>query len=246
METVSEKMTNLVKTNEPQAKWYPVSIKRLDDYLIRAIHIGKGYRNVYALRKNLAYNLQYLEYLDRTAVDLKLSEVIYAQTWKTFIIVGCGVVESLLYYLLVTKDLHSKCDLELVAETLSNPTKMEGETRLIKSKIFRKLTHPKTVQMSFESMLKKAEAKKIFGPDHAIYSKLNYLRGLRNKVHLHESSHEYDTDWNCFSWSSVCAMAEVLYGIFASKIFSPSKEELTYFSYLLRYKERPSLILGDT
>ena len=231
-------MTALLKSTESREKWYPVSINRLDSFLNRVVYMGRGYRNVYALRKNLAYNLQYLEYLNRTAVDLNLTEVIYTQTWKTFIIVGCGIVESLLYFILVAKDLHSKTDLEFMADISSNPIRLDGELRVIKSKVFKKLSHSRPEQMSFDSMLKKAESKKLLGSDHELYVKLNYLRNLRNKVHLQEISHEFDTDWNSFNWNSVCAMASVLHAIFTSKIFSPTEEEMEYFSYLLRYAKR--------
>ena len=56
----------LVKKTEGAGPWCPVTIDDLDELLIKVIHSGRGYRHSYALRRNIAYNLQHVEYLDRT------------------------------------------------------------------------------------------------------------------------------------------------------------------------------------
>lgn len=48
---------------------------------------------------NIAYNLQYLEYLQQTVKELSLSSVLLTQTYKSYIIVAVSVIESILFHL---------------------------------------------------------------------------------------------------------------------------------------------------
>ncbi len=226
---------SLTKTTESAGPWYPVSIDRLDSLLEKAIYAGRGYRHTYALRRNIAYNLQHIEFLDRCLLDLKLSGVLERQTWKAIIIVGCGITESLLHFLLIANSAHSKTEWELVVIAPGNPKKMDGEIRKVDSHIYRKLPSPKLKEMTFDGMLKKAETRKVLGSSHDLYANLQRLRPLRNKVHLQEIGGAADTDWNAFNEEEVSAMAEVLYKVFTSNIFRPSAEEREYFGYLNRY-----------
>lgn len=229
-------MTEISKISDSKGGWYPVSIDKLDALLIKVIYSGRGYRYTYALRRNLAYNLQYFEYLDRTLLDLKLTNVLIKQSRKTFIIIGCGIVESLLHYLLIADGSYSTTDWELITVAPGNPKNIEGEIRKIDSHIYRKLGSSRIDSMTFDAMIKKSEARRILGSDHSMYPSLKKLRGLRNKVHLQEIGNHTDTDWNAFQWSDVCSMAQVIHGIFTSNIFRPSNKEKAYFEYLLRYK----------
>jgi len=230
-------MSGLVKTIEPGEAWYPVSIYRLDKLLAKAIYSDRGYRHTYALRRNLAYNLQHIEFLDRCLLDIKLSSVLETQTWKTLIIVGCGLVESLLHFLLIANGSYAKSEWELIAVAPGNSKTLDGELRKIDSHIYRKLGAPKPKQMTFDSMLKKAESRKVLGKNPDLYAKLRRLRPLRNKVHLQEIGSDSDTDWNSFNWLDACCMAQVLKEVFTSNIFRPSRTERNYFDYLARYVE---------
>jgi len=110
----------------------------------------------------------------------------------------------------------------------------EKRTR-IDCHVYKKLTTKKREEMSFDVMIRKAESKKILGSDHSIYAKLQYLRGLRNKVHLHVIDEPTDTDWNAFQHRHLCAMAQVLHYVFTGPIFRPSQQERGYFDYLVKY-----------
>ena len=227
----------LKKTSESSAAWYPVPIAKLVALLIKAIYSGRGYRHTYALRRNIAYNLQYIEYLDRTVQDLKLSSVLVTQTWKTFVIVGCGIIESLLHYLLISKGAHTMTEWDLVIIAPGNSKKWGSETRKVDSHVYKKRSNSRLEQMTFDAMLKKSESKRVLGREHSIYPMLKRLRPLRNKVHLQEIGDVTDTDWNAFKWSEACAMAQVIQRVFTSTIFKPSSDEKEYFEYLSRYQK---------
>lgn len=225
----------LVRQDEPGSAWYPVSIERLSSFLEKVICTGRGYSTTYALRKNIAYNLQYLEFQDRCLDDLKLSSVLITQTWKTFIVVGCGIIESLLHFLLIAHDLHATSEWKLEAVLPGNAKQLDGKQVKVDSHFYSRLEDPVLVEMTFDAMLKKAEAKKVLGSDHSIYAALKRLRPLRNRVHLQAIGNSTDHDWNAFKSVDMKIMAEVIHKVFTSAIFRPSAKERAYFDYLYRH-----------
>lgn len=235
----------LTKTSESAAAWYPTSVANLDDLLVKAIKRGTGFVNVYALRRNIAYNLQYLEFLDRCLSDIKLSTVLTTQTHKIFIIVGCSVMESLLAYLLIKSGNYKMTQWELECVMPGQEKNVNEKRTRIDCYVYKKLTTKKREEMSFDVMIRKAESKKILGSDHSIYAKLQYLRGLRNKVHLHVIDEPTDTDWNAFQPRHLCAMAQVLHSVFTGPIFRPSQQERGYFDYLVKYMNQQLDSLDD-
>jgi hypothetical protein len=52
-----------------------------------------------SVKQNLAYNLQYLQFLQQTLLELSLSNVLERQTIKSYVIGAIGAVECLLYHL---------------------------------------------------------------------------------------------------------------------------------------------------
>lgn len=227
----------LVKTNEPEGTWYPVSISKLEELLIKVISTGYGYPNPYALRKNIAYNLQYIEFLHRCLSDIKISNVIVTQTYKTIILTGTGIVESLLHYLLVKEKLHSRTEWNLKVILPGQQKSVEGIQTKVDSHIYNKLSAPKRVSMNFDSIIQKSKKGKVLGSNSDIYKRINSLRKLRNKVHLQAINHPIDTDWNSFNKSNVKTMDEVLYAVFTGVIFKPNNDQKEYFKYLNNYAE---------
>ncbi len=162
------------------------------------------------------------------------------QTWKTFIIVGCGVVESLLDFLLVAHSLETTTEWTLVDVYSGNPKKTDdGRWLRIDSHVMEKLPKPVPTAMTFDQILKKAEKKKVLGSDHSIYAALKRLRPLRNRVHLQLINDSTDHDWNAFKIADFRFMAEVIHKVLTSPIFSPSAAEVQYFDYLLPYVREP-------
>ena len=82
-----------------KTKWYPVSIERWNEVLTCFSYDGNQLLPDKDIRKNIAYNLQYLEYLEQTIEELSLSAVLTKQTYKSYIIVAVGVVEALLFFI---------------------------------------------------------------------------------------------------------------------------------------------------
>lgn len=228
-------MAELLRKNENGTGWLPVSIENLNILLSKAINQIEGFQHDYALRKNIAYNLQYLEFIDRCLSDLKMTTVMRTQNWKIFILVGCGVIESILSYLLIKKRLYAKTQYKLSCITSGNEKDLLGRKIKVDNYIYEKLPAAIREEMNFDAMLKKAESKQVLGTVSNLYPRLKHLRKLRNRIHIQEIGGPTDTDWNSFQYDDLCAMAEVLHSIFTGNIFKPTDEEKRYFDYLKKY-----------
>jgi tRNA A37 threonylcarbamoyltransferase TsaD len=95
-------MSQLTRMGDEDKPWYPFSISGLESILKKLLNSNNNYEHVYALRKNIAYNLQYLQFQ-----DIKLSSVLYTQAIKSVVLVGCGIIESLLHFLLIANRYHT-------------------------------------------------------------------------------------------------------------------------------------------
>jgi len=227
-------MSELTKTDEQGSAWYPVSITRIESLLEKTVCSNQGYNHSYALRKNLAYNLQYIEFQDRVLQDIKLSSVLYTQTIKTIILVGSGVIESLLNYLLIINGVHSTTEWRERCKFKGNQKKLNNEYIRLDSTLYEKLPSEEFLHMTFDAMIKCAKSNNILGTGGVIYEKLDSMRRLRNKVHLQVINNPTDTDWNSFNSTDLSDMCKILYAVFTSSIFTPSDNEKAYFHYLRR------------
>src|SRR5207249_5739226 len=80
-------------------KWYPNRVERLRQYLSQFFRPTPGISEEQgaAIVNNVAYTLQYLQFLAKLIADLDLTAVLATQTFKAFIINGCAVVEAIFY-----------------------------------------------------------------------------------------------------------------------------------------------------
>ncbi|RNF48672.1 hypothetical protein EBI00_14285 [Marinomonas hwangdonensis] len=225
-------MAGLIRKNE-DGNWYPRPIAQLEGLLGNAIYSGRGYEHCYALKKNLAYNLQYIEFQDRVLQDLKLSSVLQTQTIKTIVLVGAGIVESVLHFMLIVNNAHSTTEWKEKTKFKGNSKKVGGVQVKIDTILYEKLDSPKLKHMTFDAMIKSAKAKKIFGYEPIIYEKLEALRTLRNKVHLQIINEHTDTDWNSFDLINLSDICKLLF-VILSNVFTPSENQKAYFDYLKR------------
>src|SRR3972149_7504608 len=109
---------------------------------------------------------------------------------------------------------------------------IDGRKFKIENRILKKLSTPKSIDMTLDMMIKKVESKKLLSRNHEIYSKLQYLRKLRNRVHLHMIEEPYDTDWWKFTKIEIDTMRKVLYSFMVSSLFSPTGKEKELFEFL--------------
>ncbi len=228
---------------EDKGTWYPVSINRLETYLGKYIEQGHGYVHVTQLKKDIAYNLQYLQFQDRVVQDIKLSSVLYTQSIKTIVMVGTSVIESILHFILIRTGNYKTTEWIEKDTFKGNQKKLNGEAVRIDTVIYKKLDSKVNKHMTFDAMIKCASSKKLLGKNKLMYEKLEILRKLRNRVHLQVTDDRTGTDWTTFYPKNIDEIYMVLYSIMVSSLFSPSKEEKKYFYYMLnRYGNLRNLV----
>ena len=91
-----------------RSKWYTIPVSTLEEILSRLLEPHRDIKSIKALRKNIAYNLQYLEFQMKIQGDIDVTDVVSNQNYKMTIIVGMSIVEALLHYLLISKGKHKK------------------------------------------------------------------------------------------------------------------------------------------
>ena len=163
-----------------------------------------------------------------------MTSVIYTQTIKTTVLVGMGIIESILHFLLIKNGKHTETEWLEKEKFKGNAKKVGGVFIRADTILYEKLPAPVLKHMTFDAMIKCSKSNKLLGSGPAIYEKLESLRGLRNKVHLQVINNPTDTDWNSFTPAHLSDLSKVLYAILTSSIFSPTPEEKTYFLYLRR------------
>ncbi|MEY1638348.1 hypothetical protein [Tenuifilum osseticum] len=182
------------------------------------------FHRTYELVKNLSYNLQYLEFISK-ALKRDTHSVIRTELIKTFVITGISVIESILYYVLKSKNLHKTEPFEEIALINSNEKKVNGVFIKVETRLLKKLEENKEVEMNLNSMLQKTEKNNLLGNDHSIYTQLNHLRKLRNKIHLYLIEENLDHDWNSFNNNEMTLMKKSLHKILFSELFNYETEE---------------------
>lgn len=225
-------MVELTTLEDQQGPWYPTSIHRLETYLGKLIEQGHGYVHVHQLKKDLAYNLQYIEFQNRVIQDIKLSSVLWTQSIKTIVLVGCSIVESILHFLILKKGLYTSVEWEEKITFKGNQKKLEGEDVRVDTVIYRKLPERKLKHMTFDAMIKCARSHKLFGSSKVMYKKLESMRKLRNRIHLQVTDDRPETDWTAFDTTNINDVYSVLYSVLVSSLFTPSSDEKSYFFYL--------------
>jgi hypothetical protein len=84
--------------------------------------------------------------------------------------------------------------------------------------------------MTFDAMCKKVESRKLARlTNEEFYKHLPHLRALRNRVHIHTSTHGADTDYFTFGWKDMILIKRVLRLLLTSELFPTKNESLWTF-----------------
>ena len=201
------------KTTE---RWYPTSV---DNYRL-AFKMDTSLENNRALKSNLAYSMQYLEFLEKEMSELKLSDVIYIMLVKTYVVTGMSILEGLFTNIIKSNGWWKKTNLESIGTTQANETKFGDEKYVIKTEILRKVPGYET-RMDLETMIQiLSHHHDALGVDYLIYPALKRLKKLRNRIHLQVSESDIDHDYNAFNISVKEEMGSILYTVLTSNMIT--------------------------
>ncbi len=179
--------------------WYPVPVETYRDILKIDISTEKGA----GLLNNVCYNLQYLEFLEKEFAELEVSSVILVMLLKSYVLTASSIIEGLFGNLIQRR-----------GWTLSSDTKKERHIR----------------KRSFEEKIAIIEEQcRKSNSDASIFSNIDKLRDLRNRIHLQKSENITDHDYNAFDENVKTEAGRLLYIILTSNEFSKNPE---CFSFL--------------
>lgn len=213
-------------------EFMPKRVQHYHDYLQRALpgKVFVKYRRAYI--RNISYSLQYMEYINHTMSKLPSHTVIESQLIKTFVITGSSAIESILWMLLKGNNLNRKLEWKEIQKRETNKFADSGSDYKFEVTYYRKLENPIDVEMKFIDMCKRAERTKILGIESEVYSKLNHLRNLRNRVHIHSVQHDRDNDFWTFSKQDMVLMAHTIISVLKADIFFPYPNYENTFDWL--------------
>jgi hypothetical protein len=226
--------SNKLTLKGDKTTWYPTPINTLVDHLAVVIISCPDFpvNSSLALKKNIAYNLQYVEFLDRLIKDVNLSAVLWTQNVKSFAIHAAAVIEAFFYYVIVSTGHASVAKWESCQKFKSNQYQINNTWYINETEMFIKADVPGLVDMTFDQMSKKVETKKLLGDVGDLYKEISRIRKLRNKIHLHIIQSSEDTDYNTFKQSEYELTRRVLHGVLISPLFKKSSHH-NYFDYLI-------------
>lgn len=218
--------------DDKEIYWNIKDVHKYESYYESGIIECLNFPRRYELVKNLAYNTQYLEYLTKL-LGKNLHSTIRVETIKTYVLTGMSVIESILYYVIKSQNLHKTQEFEELTRVESNLRKVNGSQIKVETVIFKKIPKPKEVEMNLDFMLKKTESKKLLGENHEVYKKLKHLRKLRNKIHLYLIGANLDHDHNNFRQKEYELMQAALKVVFYSDLFKkPKNSRQQLFDFL--------------
>ncbi len=214
------KFETLIDSNNYKAsdRWYPRAVVTYR----YAFKIDLSIANSIALRSNLAYSMQYLEFLEKELAELRLSEVLYVMVVKTYVVTGMSVLEGLFSNIVKSNGWWKKSNLESLGTTLANETIFGENKYVVKTEILKKVPEHE-VQMDLDALIKiLAKHHKALGVDHLVYPALGRLKKLRNRVHLQMLKSNTDHDYNAFDYKVKKEMGAILYTILTSSMVTDS------------------------
>jgi hypothetical protein len=190
---MNSNIRSLCSKEGSKTRWYPIPIETWENALADYKVAGATLIPEIDLRKNLAYNLQFVQYLQQTLNELNLSSVLVAQTYKSYVIFAGGIVESLLFFL----------------------------NRSIGGR-----------DKKFRNVIERLKEGSLFGADPLIYSELDWVRLMRNKVHLQELKDDLGTDYTAFNLADFQRMKKILKLLMATPVLGAPQTVISQLEFL--------------
>lgn len=210
----------LIESNKAKKRWFPISVDRYRN----AFKLDPSVQNYTALRSNLAYSMQYLEFLEKELDEMHLTTVLYVMLYKTYIITAMSVLEGLFSNVVKSNNWWKMTTQESVGTTISNETRFGEEKYIIRTEILKRV-EPTEQAMTLDELIGKLERhRNALKVNHLVYPALKRLRRLRNRVHLQMSESNTDHDYNAFGPKEKREMGEILYTILTSEMVTDNPQ----------------------
>ncbi|MBR1555781.1 MAG: hypothetical protein IJ644_10400 [Oscillospiraceae bacterium] len=207
-------------------RWYPHSIDAYTKAFIIDSHIPASS----ALLRNIAYNMQYIEFLEKEFEELDVSTVIYTMLVKNYVITAMSILEGIFSNIVKSNGWWKMTDMESLGVTTANEKKFGDEKYIVKTELLRKI-EPEPLQMNLDEFIKiLSRHHKALEINHEVYPALQRLKNLRNKIHIQKVSHDTDHDYNAFDYTVLQEMRKILYDILSSEKVCKNKYVIEFLN----------------
>ena len=175
------------------------------------------------LKKNLAYNIQYLQFLSRN-IELEITTTtLYRMRYKTFVVISMSIIEAIFMALLEERNL-----IPIVEWKEGTHHKKIIDENTIEVSFKRKRIAPTKKKINFDEAIYLMEENMVLDLYEASYPVLRELQKLRNHLHLEKAQEPVNSDYNKFTDSIYKIMKLVLYNILNNDIVSTNKNYLEF------------------
>lgn len=246
------KIETLLKSSRLSSKerWYPQSLEKYKSLLQK----GSLSNMSDEVRRNLAYSLQYLEFLDLQLKELVMSGVIETMVSKNFVITAVSIVEAIFEEIVKNNNWQTKEYFKVVGKAIDSNEFVDedGNRKKIRTEILEKLDEPVEVQMKFDDVIKKIKEKnkkkKVLNLNYDELLALDRFRKLRNKVHL-SNIEVGKTNWHEFSKDEYVTVKFLLHSLLTDSnlennayhsfvgFLMPNEDELSIIKQFKRFEE---------
>lgn len=219
-------LSSLLKENHVQVhdRWYPTSVESYKN----SFKLDDNVENTRALRSNLAYSMQYLQFLEKELAEMDLSSVLMVMVYKTYVITGMSVLEGLFTNIIKSRGWWKTANLKSLGTTQANETNFDGTKYVIKTEVLKKVPEY-SLMMNLDDLIKILERHhSALQVNHLIYPALKRLKSLRNRIHLQKTESDTDHDYNAFDLSVKKEMGSILYEILTSPMVTNSPENFEF------------------
>lgn len=224
-------MSNLIG-NGSKERWYPNSMHWLRLHLSGYEIKSEEFPELIDIKSNVCYNLQYIEYLRKTLLELNLSQVIKIQTIKSFIVISVSILEAYFFIICKNQGFLKKKEWSDERTISKSNIELEGVKYKIEYKIYKKSDIVEYNKPTLEKLIKIIEGKRILEIDGQFFRDLNHLRNLRNKIHLQEIDNG-KTDYSSFWLHEYNLSKQCLRMFLTNKIFGGQYFNDSYFDFLI-------------
>ena len=217
-------ISTLLESLKDNKKWYPQSITEYEESIKFDVNYSQR-----ILKKNFAYNMQYVEYLEAQLEEFKLSSVLYKMTYKAYVISVTSVIELIFYVLIRKNNLLNMCEWEEEIQLISNEKKQQENSYKAITHLLKKVDKYEEV-MIFDTLIKKVRDNKLLSVSKDTFKLIEELRKLRNIIHIQNGMNTTDHDYNNFSLDDVNVARKVLFEILTSKEICRNKNVFDFLN----------------
>lgn len=193
--------------NKTYSYWLPTSV----DNIVNSFN----FNSKSVLKKNIAYNIQYLQYIHESINNQITTNVLLKMRYKAFIVTAMSIIEAVFIALL---DERNFIPVDEWKEGKHRHKVLDENTIEVTYK--KKRTTPKKKSINFDEAIHLIEVNNVLNITKNTYPVLRTLENLRNHLHLNKAKDLIESDYNLFSLRDYETMQILLYHILNNETIS--------------------------